>query len=132
MINSIRNFIIFIILFAGIDQITKQIIIYVYNVDTLKLNAQFMSEINSFLNFHLVWNKGFAFGLFQKWINVLRDQVSASLRLVVTHGLIRFSPRLSLSLREWGSPFISFVCTQKGAAIKHLLIDLLTRFFQIE
>ena len=73
MLISLRNFIIFIIFFAGIDQISKQIIIHIYNVDTSRLNAQFMSEINSFLNFHLVWNKGFAFGLFQNDISTINN-----------------------------------------------------------
>ena len=73
MIKSLRNFIAFIIVFAGIDQISKHAIIYIYNVDASQLNAQFMSKINSFLNFHLVWNKGFAFGFFQNDVSMINN-----------------------------------------------------------
>lgn len=73
MIKSLRNFIVFIIVFAGIDQISKHAIIYIYNVDSSQLNAQFMSKINSFLNFHLVWNKGFAFGFFQNDVSMINN-----------------------------------------------------------
>ena len=65
MLKNVRNFFFLIISFAALDQISKQYIIYKYNVNTSNLNSQLIDHINSFLDFHLIWNKGFAFGFFQ-------------------------------------------------------------------
>ena len=65
MLSKIRNFSFFIILFAGIDQAIKFYLINIYNINTSHLNSQFMEKINDYLNLYLIWNKGFAFGLFQ-------------------------------------------------------------------
>ena len=65
MFIRIRNFSFFIIFFATIDQIIKLWLINTYNINTNHLNAQFMNKINEYVNFHLIWNKGFAFGFFQ-------------------------------------------------------------------
>ena len=65
MLSKIRNFSFFIILFASIDQAIKFYLINIYNIDTSHLNSQFMEKINDYFNLYLIWNKGFAFGLFQ-------------------------------------------------------------------
>ena len=65
MLSKIRNFSFFIILFASIDQAIKFYLISIFNIDTSHLNSQFMEKINDHFNLYLIWNKGFAFGLFQ-------------------------------------------------------------------
>ena len=65
MLKTLRNFSVLIIFFALIDQAIKLYLIKTYNIDTSYLNSQFMEKINDFLNLYLIWNKGFAFGLFQ-------------------------------------------------------------------
>ena len=65
MLKTLRNFSVLIIFFALIDQAIKLYLIKTYNIDTSHLNSQFMEKINDFLNLYLIWNKGFAFGLFQ-------------------------------------------------------------------
>ena len=65
MLSKIRNFSFFIIFFASIDQAIKFYLINIYNINTTHLNSQFMEKINDYFNLYLIWNKGFAFGLFQ-------------------------------------------------------------------
>ena len=65
MVSNIKRFILFIFLFAAADQITKLFVIYYFEIDVDRLNSTILFPINEYLNFYVIWNKGFAFGLFQ-------------------------------------------------------------------
>ena len=73
MVSSIKRFILFIFLFAAADQITKLFIIYYFEIDVDSLNSTILFPINEYLNFYIIWNKGFAFGLFQNDINLVNN-----------------------------------------------------------
>ena len=62
---TIFRFIIYIFIIALADQISKYLIIFKYQIDTTSLNSQYLHTVNDYLNFYIIWNKGFAFGLFQ-------------------------------------------------------------------
>ena len=59
------RFIVYIFIIALVDQISKYFIIFKYQIDTTSLNSQYLYTVNDYLNFYIIWNKGFAFGLFQ-------------------------------------------------------------------
>ena len=59
------RFIVYIFIIALVDQISKYLIIFKYQIDTTSLNSQYLHTVNDYLNFYIIWNKGFAFGLFQ-------------------------------------------------------------------
>ena len=73
MFSNINRFLLFIFFFAAIDQITKQFIIYYFEINVDKLNSTMLFYINEYLNFYIIWNKGFAFGLFQNDINLVNN-----------------------------------------------------------
>jgi len=73
MFSNIKRFLLFIFFFAAIDQITKQFIIYYLEINVDKLNSTMLFYINEYLNFYIIWNKGFAFGLFQNDINLINN-----------------------------------------------------------
>jgi len=73
MFSNIKRFLLFIFFFAAIDQITKQFIIYYLEINVDKLNSTMLFYINEYLNFYIIWNKGFAFGLFQNDINLVNN-----------------------------------------------------------
>ena len=73
MVSSIKRFILFIFLFAAADQITKLFVIYYFEIDVDSLNSTILFPINEYLNFYVIWNKGFAFGLFQNDINLVNN-----------------------------------------------------------
>tara|TARA_B110000014_G_C20012650_1_gene525094 strand:+ start:533 stop:1045 length:513 start_codon:yes stop_codon:yes gene_type:complete len=73
MFSNIKRFLLFIFFFAAIDQITKQFIIYYFEINVDKLNSTMLFYINEYLNFYIIWNKGFAFGLFQNDINLVNN-----------------------------------------------------------
>ncbi len=73
MVFNIKRFILFIFLFAAADQITKLIVIYYFEIDVVRLNSSILFPINEYLNFYVIWNKGFAFGLFQNDINLVNN-----------------------------------------------------------
>jgi len=73
MVSSIKRFILFIFLFAAADQITKLFVIYYFEIDVDSLNSTILFPINEYLNFYIIWNKGFAFGLFQNDINLVNN-----------------------------------------------------------
>ena len=73
MVSSIKRFILFIFLFAAADQITKLFVIYYFEIDVDRLNSTILFPINEYLNFYIIWNKGFAFGLFQNDINLVNN-----------------------------------------------------------
>ena len=73
MVSNIKRFILFIFLFAAADQITKLFVIYYFEIDVDSLNSTILFPINEYLNFYIIWNKGFAFGLFQNDINLVNN-----------------------------------------------------------
>ena len=73
MVSNIKRFILFIFLFAAADQITKLFVIYYFEIDVDRLNSTILFPINEYLNFYIIWNKGFAFGLFQNDINLVNN-----------------------------------------------------------
>jgi len=73
MVSNIKRFILFIFLFAVVDQITKLFVIYYFEIDVDRLNSTILFPINEYLNFYVIWNKGFAFGLFQNDINLVNN-----------------------------------------------------------
>ncbi len=73
MVSSVKRFILFIFLFAAIDQISKLLVIYYFEIDVERLNSTIIFYINKYLNFYIIWNKGFAFGLFQNDIALVNN-----------------------------------------------------------
>ena len=73
MFSNIKRFLLFIFFFAAIDQFTKQFIIYYFEINVDKLNSTMLFYINEYLNLYIIWNKGFAFGLFQNDINLINN-----------------------------------------------------------
>ena len=73
MVSNIKRFLLFIFLFAAVDQVTKIFVIYYFEIDVDKLNSTILLPINEYLNFYIIWNKGFAFGLFQNDINLVNN-----------------------------------------------------------
>ena len=83
MFPSIKKFLFFIVFFAVIDQITKLFVIYYFEIDVDRLNSTVLFHINDYLNFYFVWNKGFAFGLFQNDINLVNNIYMILILLVI-------------------------------------------------
>ncbi len=73
MVSNIKRFILFIFLFAVVDQISKLFVIYYFEIDVDRLNSTILFPINEYLNLYVIWNKGFAFGLFQNDINLVNN-----------------------------------------------------------
>ena len=71
MIQTIGRFIFLILVIFAADQLSKFYVINVYNIDVSNLSSQYLTSINKYLNFHLIWNKGFAFGIFQNEISMV-------------------------------------------------------------
>ena len=94
MLKNVRNFFFLILSFAALDQISKQYIIYKYNVNTSNLNSQLIDRINSFLDLHLIWNKGFAFGFFQNDITFINN-LYISLMLILILVLIIYAFKIN-------------------------------------
>ena len=73
MVSNIKRFILFIFLIAAFDQITKLLVIHYFEIDVERLNSTIIFYINEYLNFYIIWNKGFAFGLFQNDIDLVNN-----------------------------------------------------------
>ena len=73
MIYRLSKFFLLILFFFALDQISKNIIIQLYNIDVENLSSQFLTSINEYVNLYLIWNKGFAFGLFQNDIRTVNN-----------------------------------------------------------
>ena len=84
MVPNIKRFILFIFLFAAADKITKLFVIYYFEIDVDRLNSIILFPINEYLNFHVIWNKGFAFGLFQNDINLVNNIYMILILIVIT------------------------------------------------
>ena len=71
MIQTIGRFIFLILVIFAADQLSKFYVINLYNIDVSNLSSQYLTSINKYLNFHLIWNKGFAFGILQNEISMV-------------------------------------------------------------
>ena len=67
------RFIVYIFIIALIDQISKYLIIFKYQIDTVNLNSQYLLTVNDYLNFVIIWNKGYTFGLFQNDLEIINN-----------------------------------------------------------
>ena len=83
MVSKIKRFFIFILFFAAVDQITKLFVIYYFEIDVNRLHSTILFPITEYLNFYIIWNKGFAFGLFQNDINLVNNIYMGLILLVI-------------------------------------------------
>jgi signal peptidase II len=93
MLSKLRKFIFLILFFALADQLSKIFIIYYYEINIDNLNSQLLYSINKYINFHIVWNKGFAFGLFQNNVETINN-IYMILIIVVTLGLFIYAMKI--------------------------------------
>jgi lipoprotein signal peptidase len=66
MKTELKFFYLFILFAVFVDQVSKYFIIEYFNIYPELLINDFLYEVNQYLNIVIVWNKGFAFGLFPK------------------------------------------------------------------
>ena len=86
MKTELKFFYLFILLAVFADQVSKYFIIEYFNIYPELLINDFLYEVNQYLNIVIVWNKGFAFGLFQNNIfsvNILYIFLIGSVILVL-------------------------------------------------
>ena len=86
MKTELKFFYLFILLAVFADQVSKYFIIEYFNIYPELLINDFLYEANQYLNIVIVWNKGFAFGLFQNNIfsvNILYILLIGSVILVL-------------------------------------------------
>lgn len=86
MKTELKFFYLFILFAVFVDQVSKYFIIKYFNIYPELLINDFLYEINQYLNIVIVWNKGFAFGLFQNNIfsvNILYILLIGSVILVL-------------------------------------------------
>ena len=114
MVSNIKIFILFIFLFAAFDQITKLLVIYYFEIDVERLNSTIIFYINEYLNFYIIWNKGFAFGLFQNDIDLVNNIYMV---LILTIIIILFVYALQINRRMYYFSFSLII----GGAIGNLI-----------
>ena len=86
MKTELKFFYLFILFAVFVDQVSKYFIIEYFNINPELLINDFLYEANQYLNIVIVWNKGFAFGLFQNnifSINILYIFLIGSVILVL-------------------------------------------------
>jgi len=86
MKTELKFFYLFILFAVFVDQVSKYFIIEYFNIYPEFLINDFLYEVNQYLNIVIVWNKGFAFGLFQNNIfsvNILYIFLIGSVILVL-------------------------------------------------
>ena len=86
MKTELKFFYLFILFAVFVDQVSKYFIIEYFNIYPEFLINDFLYEVNQYLNIVIVWNKGFAFGLFQNnifSINILYIFLIGSVILVL-------------------------------------------------
>ena len=86
MKTELKFFYFFILFAVVVDQVSKYYIIEYFNIYPELLINDFLYEVNKYLNIVIVWNKGFAFGLFQNNIfsvNILYIFLIGSVILVL-------------------------------------------------
>ena len=114
MVSNIKRFILFIFLFAAFDQITKLLVIYYFEIDVERLNSTIIFYINEYLNFYIIWNKGFAFGLFQNDIDLVNNIYMV---LILTIIIILFIYALQINRKIYYFSFSLII----GGAIGNLI-----------
>ena len=114
MVSNIKIFILFIFLFAAFDQITKLLVIYYFEIDVERLNSTIIFYINEYLNFYIIWNKGFAFGLFQNDIDLVNNIYMV---LILTIIIILFIYALQINRKIYYFSFSLII----GGAIGNLI-----------
>ena len=114
MVSNIKRFILFIFLFAALDQITKLLVIYYFEIDVERLNSTIIFYINEYLNFYIIWNKGFAFGLFQNDIDLVNNIYMV---LILTIIIILFIYALQINRKIYYFSFSLII----GGAIGNLI-----------
>ena len=86
MKTKLKFFYLFILFAVFVDQASKYFIIKYFNIYPELLINDFLYGVNQYLNIVIVWNKGFAFGLFQNNIlsvNILYIFLIGSIILVL-------------------------------------------------
>ena len=86
MKTELKFFYLFILFAVFVDQVSKYFIIEYFNIYPEFLINDFLYEVNQYLNIVIVWNKGFAFGLFQNnffSVNILYIFLIGSVILVL-------------------------------------------------
>lgn len=86
MKTKLKFFYLFILFAVFVDQASKYFIIKYFNIYPELLINDFLYGVNQYLNIVIVWNKGFAFGLFQNNIfsvNILYIFLIGSVILVL-------------------------------------------------
>ena len=86
MKTELKFFYLFILFAVFVDQVSKYFIIEYFNIYPELLINDFLYEVNQYLNIVIVWNKGFAFGLFQNnffSVNILYIFLIGSVILVL-------------------------------------------------
>tara|TARA_Y100000741_G_scaffold343480_1_gene307319 strand:- start:732 stop:1250 length:519 start_codon:yes stop_codon:yes gene_type:complete len=114
MVSNIKRFILFIFLFAAFDQITKLLVIHYFEIDVERLNSTIIFYINEYLNFYIIWNKGFAFGLFQNDIDLVNNIYMV---LILTIIIILFIYALQINRKIYYFSFSLII----GGAIGNLI-----------
>ena len=114
MVSNIKRLFLFIFLFAAFDQITKLLVIYYFEIDVERLNSTIIFYINEYLNFYIIWNKGFAFGLFQNDIDLVNNIYMV---LILTIIIILFVYALQINRRMYYFSFSLII----GGAIGNLI-----------
>tara|TARA_B100001741_G_scaffold295777_1_gene279135 strand:+ start:1072 stop:1590 length:519 start_codon:yes stop_codon:yes gene_type:complete len=114
MVSNIKRFILFIFLIAAFDQITKLLVIHYFEIDVKRLNSTIIFYINEYLNFYIIWNKGFAFGLFQNDIDLVNNIYMV---LILTIIIILFVYALQINRRMYYFSFSLII----GGAIGNLI-----------
>ena len=114
MVSNIKRFILFIFLFTALDQISKLLVIYYFEIDVERLNSTIIFYINKYLNFYIIWNKGFAFGLFQNDIDLVNNIYMV---LILTIIIILFVYALQINRRMYYFSFSLII----GGAIGNLI-----------
>ena len=94
MSSNINRFIFFIIFFALIDQLSKLFIINYFDIDVNHLATEALYVINDYLNLYIVWNKGFAFGLFQNDMNFINN-IYICLMIIIAVGLFIYGIKIN-------------------------------------
>ncbi len=114
MIQSVGRFIFLILVIFATDQLSKLYIINVFNIDVTSLSSQYLTSINEYLNFHLIWNKGFAFGLFQNEISKV-NYIYMTIMIIIV--LVVFFYAISINKKHYYYAFSLIV----GGALGNLL-----------
>ena len=128
MVSNIKRFLLFILLFAAADQITKLFVIYYFEIDVNRLNSTILFPINEYLNFHVIWNKGFAFGLFQNDINLVNNIYMILILVVI---IILFIYAIQINRKAYYFSFSLIIGGAIGNLIDRFLYNAVLDFIDL-